>query len=116
MGELLPESAKQDHVTAAIVWNDVAIDSTENPTLVRIHLRRSKCDQFGAGANIILGRTGHSLCPVTVIIVYIAIRGSGPRSFFPAPMGPGSDEGMVCGPVTCNDIGNRTTTTPVCRS
>ena len=84
-GELLSELAKQDYVTVAIVWNDVAIDSRENLTMVRIHLRCSKYDQFGAGANIILGRTGHSLCPITAIIDYIAIRGSGPGLFFQVP-------------------------------
>ena len=54
-------------------------------TMVRIHLRRSKFDQFGAGANIILGHTGHSLCPVTTIIDYIAICGSGPGLFSQLP-------------------------------
>ncbi len=32
--------------------------------MVRIQLRRSKCDQLGRGAHIILGRTGCSICLV----------------------------------------------------
>ena len=67
LGELCPATASQIQPTASIMWGDVAVDSRENPTMVRIHLKRSKCDQFGVGANIILGRTGQSLCPVTAI-------------------------------------------------
>ena len=49
--------------------------------MVRIHLRKSKCDQFGAGADIILGRTSNPLCPVAAILGFIAIRGSHPGPF-----------------------------------
>ena len=85
LGELLPESASQVSPAASIMWGEVAVDSRENPAMVRIHLKRSKCDQVGAGADIILGRTGQSLCPVTAIINYITIRGSEPGLFFQLP-------------------------------
>ena len=78
LGELCLATASQVQPTASIMWGDVAVDSRENPTI----WKRSKCDQFGVGANIILGRTGQSLCPVTAIIDYLVIRGSGPRVFF----------------------------------
>ena len=54
LGELLPESASQVSPAASIMWGEVAVDSRENPAMVRIHLKRSKCDQVGAGADIIL--------------------------------------------------------------
>ena len=66
LGELCPETASQADPTASIMWGDVAVDSRENLTMVRIHLKRSKWDLFGVGANIILGRTGQSLCLVTL--------------------------------------------------
>ena len=47
-----------------------------------IHLKRSKCDQFGAGADIILGRIGLPLCLVTAILKYIEVRGSASGLFF----------------------------------
>ena len=28
-------------------WGDVAVDSRSAPTMVKVHLKRSKCDQFG---------------------------------------------------------------------
>ena len=85
LGELLPGSTALDQHTAVIRWSDVAIDSRENPAMVKIHLRRSKFDQLGVGADIVLGRTGHSLCPVTAIIDYIATRGPRPGIFFQLP-------------------------------
>ena len=65
LGELLPEPATVDQSSPVIVWSDVAVGSRESPAMVRIHLRHSKCDQFGKGVDIVLGRTGHFLCPVT---------------------------------------------------
>ena len=64
------------------MWDDVAVNSRERPTMVRIHLKRSKCDQIGAGADIILGKTGLPLCPVTAILEYIEVRGSASGLFF----------------------------------
>ena len=74
-----------DQSSPVIVWSDVAVGSRESPAMVRIHLRCSKCDQFGKGVDIVLGRTGHSLCPVTAIIQYISVRGSGQGLFFHLP-------------------------------
>ena len=85
LGELLPGSATVDSATTAITWSDVAVDSRENPAMVKVHLRRSKCDQFGVGADIILGRTGHPLCPVTAIIKYISIHGPRQGLFYQLP-------------------------------
>ena len=62
LGELLSESATSFSIVFHLSWHDVAVDSIENPSLVQIHLKRSKCDQFGSGADIVVGRTGESLC------------------------------------------------------
>ena len=37
---------------------DISVDSHEQPTVVSVHLRRSKIDPFGDGVTIYLGRTG----------------------------------------------------------
>ena len=55
MGELLPESTTVDQSSPVIVWSDVAVDNRESPAIVRIHLRRSKCDQFGKGLTLFWG-------------------------------------------------------------
>lgn len=85
LGELLPASTKDMLDVAVVRWGDVAVDKRDNPSMVRIHLHRSKCDQFGVGADIVLGRTGRPLCPVTAVLQYLAVRGSGPGVFFRRP-------------------------------
>ena len=82
LGELLLSSPKGFKPTLDLAWGDVAINDRTNPTMVQIHLKRSKVDQFGTGANIVLGRTGEDLCPVSAILNYIAVRGTEPGPFF----------------------------------
>ena len=53
-------------------WGDVAVDSVLALTMVRFHLRRSKFDQFGRGVDIVVGRMGALLCPVTAIFRFVA--------------------------------------------
>ena len=45
-------------------------------------LKQSKCDQFGRGADVILGRSGNALCPVAAILNYMIARGTESGSFF----------------------------------
>ncbi|KAL5518220.1 hypothetical protein EMCRGX_G003911 [Ephydatia muelleri] len=61
---------------------DVAIDARSATSMIKIHLRKSKCDQFGNGADILLGRTGCELCPVSAIMTFIGLRRSTPGHFF----------------------------------
>ena len=63
-------------------WGDVALDAKVAANMVKIHLKKSKCDQFGAGADVLLGRTGCLLCPVAAMIGFINIRGSSAGYFF----------------------------------
>ena len=55
---------------------DVAVDSHTSLSHLVVHLRRSKNDPFGAGTRLHLGATGHSLCPVSSTMGYLAIRPS----------------------------------------
>ena len=65
-----------------LAWGDVAVDDPQDPKMVRVHLKQSKTDQVGQGANIILGRTSSDLCPVAEILGYVASRGAQPGAFF----------------------------------
>ena len=82
LGELLPESAAAFNPAASLAWGDVAVDNHTAPRMVQIHLKRSKCDQAGAGSDIVLGVTGLHLCPVRALLRFIEIRGSQPGAFF----------------------------------
>ena len=62
--------------------SDITIDSRENPQVLAVLLRRSKTDQFGTGSYIYLGRTGTTLCPVSAVLAYLAVRPSIPGPLF----------------------------------
>lgn len=82
LGELLTESADQFNPVTDLAWGDVAVDSNRLPTMLRIHLKKSKTDQFGRGTDVIVGRTGLPLCPVTAMMDYLASRQDFPGPFF----------------------------------
>ena len=50
--------------------------------MVQVHLKRSKCDQFGSRSDIVVGRTDANICPVQAIVDYVAKRGDKPGPFF----------------------------------
>ena len=60
----------------------MAIDSMSAPTIIRVFLWFSKCDQVRKGANVFIGRMNDKLCPVAAAIAYMAVRGSCPGPFF----------------------------------
>ncbi len=74
LGELLPTSEKTFDPKQNVCWEDIAVDSKTKPTMFRLYLKKSKCDQFGKGAHIILGRTSKQVCPVTALTQYAAVR------------------------------------------
>lgn len=82
LGELLLTSAEAFDPVTCLAWGDVAINSRTEPTMVQIHLKKSKCDQFGKGADIVIGRTGSNHCPVRAILQYVTIRKDQPQSPF----------------------------------
>lgn len=82
LGELLLTSPSSFHQQRSLAWGDVAVDDTADPTVIRIHLKHSKCDQFGAGANVVLGKSGTDICPVAALVEYISARGDSPGPFF----------------------------------
>ena len=65
-----------------LAWGDVALDDAKPPSMVRIHLKRSKCDQFGKGVDVFMGRTGKAICPVSEVLEYVTLRGPTPGPFF----------------------------------
>ena len=82
LGELLLDSPLAFNSATCLAWGDVAVDDTSNPSQVKIHLKKSKCDQFGRGVDVFLGRTDTSLCPIAAITSYMVVRGSSPGPFF----------------------------------
>ena len=82
LGELLVEAADQYRQTSSLAWGDVVVDSITSPSMIKVHLKRSKCDQFGRGVDVIVGRTGSPICPVTAVLEYVRVRQDEPGPFF----------------------------------
>ena len=58
------------------------MDHLTNPTALQVSLKRSKCDQFGQGVKVYVGRTNGDICPVAAVLAYMAARGSLEGPFF----------------------------------
>jgi hypothetical protein len=59
---------------------DIATDSLSEPSFLSVSLRLSKTDIFAAGHTLVIGATGNTLCPIKVVLSYLA--------FLPAHPGP----------------------------
>ena len=82
LGELLPDSISSYNPVTNLSWGDVSVDSHTNPQMIQFHVKVSKCDQFGSGTNVVVGRTGTPLCPVAALTQYFEVRGDQPGAFF----------------------------------
>ena len=68
------EATSRPGEEAAIQIGDVAVDSHSSPSMVCIHLRKSKTDPFGKGVDLFFGKTGAEVCPVAAILTYLVMR------------------------------------------
>lgn len=55
---------------------DVAVDSTVNPSCLRINIKASKTDPFRKGCSIHIGRGSSPLCAIQSLLAYLAVRGN----------------------------------------
>ena len=75
-------SSSSLNVATDLSWGDVAVANHASSRMVQIHLKTSKCDQYGQGADVIVGLTGVDICPVSAVSQYWRIRGSAQGPFF----------------------------------
>ena len=60
----------------------VAVDNAESPNMISLNIKCSKTDQGAVGVRVIIGRTDDDLCPVSVLLIYLARRGYTPGALF----------------------------------
>ena len=72
--------ARQYDPSWHISIQDISVDSMSNPTMLQVAIKGSKTDQLQQEVNIIVGRTSLHICPVKLVLAYVACRGfkSGP--------------------------------------
>lgn len=78
---LLPDGVQFDasvHLSLA----DIRLVQVEPQWYVEVRIKASKTDQFRRGAQVILGATGSSLCPVAALLRYLSMRGGAPGALF----------------------------------
>ncbi len=81
-GEITVPSRAAYNPHVHLSWGDVAADSRGSPSMIRVHLKQSKCDQLGRGADVFIGRTADDICPVAAVMAYMARRGGASGPFF----------------------------------
>ena len=81
-GEVTVPSDTGFDASVHFTFEDIAVDNALNPSFLKIRLKASKTDPFRRGVDIVVGRTGNKLCPVTAMLAYLAVRGNGPGFLF----------------------------------
>ena len=81
LGELLVETAESYNPTTNLSWGDVGVNDMSQLSMVKVHLRRSKCDQFGKGVDVIVGRYRTPIRPVVAMTAYVSLRQDHPGAF-----------------------------------
>ena len=81
IGEITVDAQAASSTNCVAVGN-IVVDDHLAPTVVKIHLRCSKTDQFGRGVDVYVGRTGDDLCPVAALLAYLARRRNDPGPLF----------------------------------
>ena len=81
-GEITIPSASAFDQSVHLSLGDVAIDSGTLPAIIKVHLKRSKCDQLRKGVDVFIGRSDCPPCPVSETLRYVSLRGPAPGPFF----------------------------------
>ena len=81
-GEITVPSQNLFDPSKHLAWGDIAVDDRSSPSMLKVHLKRSKCDQLGKGVDVFVGRANDLLCPVASTLQYMARRGASAGPFF----------------------------------
>lgn len=65
-----------------LTLQDLQLDSTSDPSCLRVHIKCSKTDPFRQGCFIYLGRGRTSICPISSVMAYLHQRGPAPGPLF----------------------------------
>ena len=50
-----------------------AVDSRQNPSLLKVHFKCSKTDQLQQGVDIYIRKIRDNICPVAAVLSFLAI-------------------------------------------
>lgn len=76
-GEITLPSEGSFDAGAHLCFDDIAVDSIQDPSLLTVRIKASKTDPFREGTDIYVGRVRNSkLCPVAALLRYMTCRGA----------------------------------------
>ena len=81
-GEITIPSVTAYDASTHLSPSDISANVPSQPTVVQLRLKQSKTDPFRQGVNIYLGATNCTLCPVTALLNFLAIRGQADGPLF----------------------------------
>ena len=82
MGEVVVPSDSGFDPRVHLAYGDVRVNSTTDPQWMEVHIKQSKCDQFGSGVKLAVGVSGAVICPVAAMLGYLIIRKGAPGPLF----------------------------------
>ena len=61
-------------------YDDIAVDNKQQLSFITVNIKQSKTDPFRKGVTIVVGRAVGPLCPLVIVLTYMALRrpGQGP--------------------------------------
>ena len=81
-GEIAIPAENAFDPTYHLAFEDLAVDSRDQPSYMQVSLKGSKTDPFRHGVKITAGRTRNKLSPVAAMLAYAAVRGAGKSPLF----------------------------------
>ena len=81
-GEICCPTTTQFDKTCHLMPSDLTVDNHANPTRLSVCVKALKTDPFRLGITLVLGATQWDLCPLPVILPYVAVRGTAPGPLF----------------------------------
>lgn len=81
-GEMTVPNDESYDASVHLSIQDISVDNSSNPSIVRVRIKQSKTDPFRKGIDLYVGKTGSPLCPVSAMMNYLCARGMSPGPLF----------------------------------
>ena len=80
--EFTVPSQKDYDPESHLLFADVSVDSRISPSMIRIHIKKSKTDPFRQGFHLYFGKTNNDICLVNSLLAYLIRRRGTPGPLF----------------------------------
>ena len=78
-----------------LTYDDIAVDSKQQPSFITVNIKQSKTDPFRKGVTIVVGHAVGPLCPLVAVLTYMALRRQDKDRYFDLVMDVHSPENAL---------------------